>query len=75
MHCLASDEDLARARNDPEFRHQLMAGNLDLLLDALNAIRRANKTSPEAARQMREGTELALKLADRLHGNPGPKEA
>jgi hypothetical protein len=75
MNCLATDEDLARARTDPEFRHQLMADNLDMLVSALNAIRRANDKSAQATRQMREGTELALKLADRLHGNPGPKAA
>lgn len=75
MHRLATEEDLARARTDPEFRHQLMADNLDMLVGALNTMRRSNDKSAQAARQMREGTELALRLADRLHGNPGPKAA
>jgi hypothetical protein len=75
MSDLVTDEDLARARSDPEFRHQLMADNLERLLKALNEMRQSNSASPEAARQMREGADLAVKLADLLHGHPGPKAA
>jgi hypothetical protein len=41
-------------------------------------MRKANATSPEAARQMREGVDLAVNLADRLQqygGDPGPPAA
>ncbi len=74
-----SDDDLARARKDPAFRQKLMADNLDRLLDALERMRKSNPNpGPEGARQIREGVDLAVKLADRLQhtsGNPGPRAA
>lgn len=63
---LVSEDDLARARRDPAFRQQMLAENLDRLLEALNQMRRAHSTSAESARQLREGVDLAVKLADRL---------
>ena len=70
MSDLVSEDDLERARSDPEFRQQLLAHSLERLLEALNAMRKipAND-SAEAARQMREGVDLAVKLADRLQQN------
>ena len=44
---LVTEDDLARARGDPAFRQQLMADNLDRLLEALNRCARP-RTSPEA---------------------------
>ena len=78
MSDLVSEDDLARARMDPEFRQQLMAQNLERLLAALNDMRKSSDIKPAAARQIREGVDLAVKLADRLQGNyhkPGPKVA
>ena len=75
---LVSEEDLARARRDPAYRQKLMAANLDRLLEALNRMRRSSNATPELARQIREGVDLAVKLADRLQqagGNPGPRAA
>ncbi len=75
---LVSEDDLARARNDPAFRQQMMAEQLERLLEALNKMRRDNSESPQAAAQIREGVDLAVELADRLHrhgGKPGPKAA
>ena len=66
---LATEDDIARARSDPEFRQQLMAENLDRLLEALNRMRRTVDPKPEVARQIREGVDLAVKLADRLQQN------
>jgi len=63
---LVSEQDLARARGDAIFRLQLMAGSLDRLLEALKRMRQAEDPSPQSARQMREGVDLAVKLADRL---------
>ncbi len=76
---IVSEEDLERARQDPTFRQELMAKNLDKLLAALNRVRSARDKNPEVARQMREGVDLAVLLADRLQrederGN-GPKVA
>jgi len=73
MSDLVTEEDLARARIDPEFRLEFMAGKLEMLLEALNKMRRASDTQPEAARQIREGVDLAVKLADRLQQKGGPR--
>ncbi len=62
----ATEQDLARARSDAAFRQQLLQDNLEWLLDALKKMRRADDPSPELARQMREGVDLAVQLADRL---------
>jgi hypothetical protein len=77
MGTLVSDDDLARARRDPAFRQHLLTENLDRLLEALNRMRRSRTASPDSARQMREGVDLAVKLADRLqrHGGPPPHRA
>ena len=78
MSDLVTEDDLTRARSDPAFRQQLLAENLDRLLEALNKMRKANDTKPDAVRQIREGVDLAVKLADRLQQNehnPGPRAA
>lgn len=76
---LVTDDDLARARRDPAFRQKLMADNLDRLLDALERMRKSNPNpNAQGARQIREGVDLAVKLADRLQNatiNPGPRAA
>ena len=63
---LVSEQDLACTRSDAAFRQQLMAGNLERLLEALKQMRKADDPSPESACQLREGVDLAVKLADRL---------
>jgi hypothetical protein len=62
---LVTEADLTRARHDLEFRHRLLAANLERLLNGLNQLR---GTVPEAERerQIREGVALAVKLADLL---------
>ena len=62
---LVSDDDLARARIDPEFRHRLVADNLELLLTELNRLR-SGRTDSKRAKQIREGVDLAVKLAELL---------
>jgi hypothetical protein len=63
---LVTDGDLARARLDPEFRHRMVADNLELLLSELNRLR-SGKPNANHARQIREGVDLAVQLADLLH--------
>jgi hypothetical protein len=77
MGALVSEDDLARARRDPEFRQHLLTENLDRLLEALNRMRRSQTPNAMAARQIREGVDLAVKLADQLqrHGGPHPHRA
>ena len=79
MSDLVSENDLVRARSDPEFRQQLLAHNLERLLEALNDMRKVpDNNSPDAARQIREGVDLAVKLAERLQRDNyggGPRAA
>jgi hypothetical protein len=62
---LVTDADLARARQDPTFRHQLVADSLELLLGELNKLRSSSNNATRA-RQIREGVDLAVRLADLL---------
>jgi hypothetical protein len=75
-----TDADLGRARQDPQFRHKLVADNLEHLLAALNKLRAAAAgKDPDRDRQIKEGVNLAVKLADVLHkiadGNSKPTQA
>jgi uncharacterized protein (UPF0305 family) len=72
---LVTEEELERARTDPEFRQEFMAGKLEMLLEALNKMRRASDVQPQAARQIREGVDLAVNLADRLQQKSGARSA
>jgi hypothetical protein len=65
QYAAVTDGDLVRARQDPDFRHKLVASNLEVLLEELNRLRRASP-NPERARQIREGVDLAVRLADLL---------
>src|SRR5262249_14843424 len=69
MDDLISEADLARARTDDAFRRQLFTQSLERLLAALNRMRATAPESPEAARQLREGADLAVELADRLQAD------
>ena len=71
MSSLLTDDDLERARRDPAFRREFLARNLDHLLKALNKMRRASEQNADTARQIREGADLAVKLADRLQSDTG----
>jgi hypothetical protein len=74
-----TETDLARARQDPAFRKKLIADNLERLLAGLNHMRKTHPTpNPQQTRQIREGVDLAVKLADRLQrgeDDPGPQAA
>jgi hypothetical protein len=62
---LISDSDLERARQDTNFRRQLLTESLELLLAELGKLQRAAQNTTRAD-QVREGVELAVKLADLL---------
>jgi len=74
MSDLVTKEELARTRTDPAFRQQLLAHNLERLLEALKKMRQAGDQNADTARQLREGADLAVKLADRLQ-NSDPRVA
>lgn len=62
-----TEDDLTRARQDPAFRQKLMADSLEMLLQQLNRMRAAAPSpgTPQA-RQIKEGVDLAVRLADRI---------
>jgi hypothetical protein len=75
---VVTDDDLARARQDPAFRRKLLADNLDFLLATLNRLRTSRRaTEPAFASQIRDGVQLAVKLADLLQvqADKGPSRA
>ncbi|MBV9348912.1 MAG: hypothetical protein JOZ70_02215 [Pseudolabrys sp.] len=72
---LLSEDDLARARQDPVFRQRFYADHLDRLLDKLNEMRKQGESDPLRAKQIKEGVELAVKLADRLNTKDRPGQA
>jgi hypothetical protein len=63
MRELVTDDDLARARREPDFRQRFYADNLDLLLEKLNEMRKSGGDP----RLIKEGVDLAVKLAERLN--------
>jgi hypothetical protein len=62
-----TDETLERARHEPAFRRKLLSDNLEILLAKLNKLRAANRSLDKtAARQIRDGVDLAVRLAEML---------
>ncbi len=75
-----TDQDLERARQDPAFRRKLLSDNLEVLLTTLNKMRSTNSAlDKNSTRQIRDGVDLAVKLADLLQTakreNEPPKAA
>ncbi len=58
-----TDADLSRARSDPAFRQLLLEQNLEALLAGMKKLR---GSAPHGAgtKQLREGVELAVRLAE-----------
>ena len=67
MSDLVTEDDLARARKDPVFRQRFYADHLDRLLDKLNYMRKSGSDDPARVKLIKEGVDLAVKLADRLN--------
>jgi hypothetical protein len=71
-----TEEELARAQQDPAFRRKLLADNLEALLTALNKMRNlGEKPDADSARQIRDGVDMAVKLANLLQAAKGPPQA
>jgi hypothetical protein len=66
-----TDELLKRARQDSGFRYQLLSEHLDELTVALSRARNRMsaefRTDPQTAREIHEGTRLAIRLTEILH--------
>ncbi len=69
-----SDDDLARARSDPAFRQKLLTESLETLLAKMQKLRRSAQSAPSDA-QLREGVELAVRLAELIQKVDGAASA
>jgi hypothetical protein len=62
-----SEDDILRARKDPQFKQVLLTKSLEHLLDTLHRMQRAAHRLPaNEAAHMREGALMAVELADRI---------
>ena len=59
-----TDADLARARSDRAFRQKLLEQSLEALLSRMTRIHGGKPSAGGNARQLREGVEAALRLAE-----------
>ena len=70
-----TDDDLARARSDPAFRQKLLTASLETLLAKMQKLRKSAPSVVSGGEgQMREGVELAVRLAEliqKVDGQPG----
>jgi hypothetical protein len=66
-----TDADLVRARCDPAFRQKLLAQSLDTLLTGMKKLRAAAPSAGGDAKQLREGVELAVRLAELIQDAGG----
>jgi hypothetical protein len=61
-----TDAELARARQDSAFRQKLLQQSLDLLLSGMQRQRQSRGAATGSETQMREGVELAVRLAEMI---------
>jgi len=67
-----TEAELERARSDKAFRRKLLAENLDALLGKLQKLRTTPASAPASAKQMREGVQLAVRLAELIQAGTDP---
>jgi hypothetical protein len=67
-----SDDDLARARLDPAFRQKLLTDSLETLLAKMQKLRKSAPSAVSSGEgQLREGVELAVRLAELIQNVDG----
>jgi hypothetical protein len=67
-----TDNDLARARSDPAFRQKLLTQSLEILLAQMQKLRgTAQSIAPKDDKRLREGVELAVRLAELIQDADG----
>jgi hypothetical protein len=66
-----TDADLARARSDRVFRQRLLEQSLEALLAEVKKLRKSNPSADANAKQLREGVELAVRLAEIIQNADG----
>jgi hypothetical protein len=67
-----SEQDLARARTDPAFRQRLLSHSMEVLLDGLKRARKSSAADGEDDDQIREGAQLAVRLAEIIQAPTKP---
>jgi hypothetical protein len=65
-----TDAVLARARQDPAFRQELLTQSLNVLLAKLQKARGTGNSARANAKEMREGVALAVRLAELIQTTP-----
>ena len=59
-----TEDELARARTDPAFRQKLLSQSMEALLAGIKKLRKAPAANGPGDKQIREGVELAVRLAE-----------
>lgn len=67
-----TEDELARARTDSAFRQKLLSQNLEALLAGIKKLRKAPAANGPGDKQVREGVELAVRLAELIQGPNRP---
>ena len=67
-----TEDELARARTDPAFRQKLLSQNMEALLAGIKKLRKAPAANGPGDKQIREGVELAVRLAELIQGPAKP---
>ena len=67
-----TEDELARARTDPAFRQKLLSQNMEALLAGIRKLRKASAAPGTDEKQIREGVELAVRLAELIQGPTKP---
>jgi hypothetical protein len=67
-----TEDELARARTDPAFRQKLLSQNMEALLSGIKKLRKAPAAAGSGNQQIREGVELAVRLAELIQGPTKP---
>ncbi len=67
-----SEQDLARARTDPAFRQRLLSHSMEVLLDGLKRARKSSAADGEDDDRIREGAQLAVRLAEIIQAPTKP---
>jgi hypothetical protein len=68
-----TEDELARARTDPAFRQKLLSQNMEALLAGIKKLRKAPVAAAGTGdKQIREGVELAVRLAELIQGPTKP---
>ena len=67
-----TEDELAHARTDPVFRQKLLSQNMEALLAGIRKLRKGPAANGPSDKQIREGVELAVRLAELIQGPNRP---